>query len=447
MAALLCLSSFAAAANRITPIAPRVRFDGPEGPKAIQVEDDATAALVQQITAALAVTAQAYVKGETIPAGVTIASAPPANVSAALVRQVLGSVMAAAVMQVSSAGSLGSPKVYPYTDGTGRIALYRIPKGKVKGTCIFIHGCKHDPYSWFYRSKACPQCTGLPEEVSHSKQCLARGYAVLALMSLNREYRSRCFSSSGGPGSNDQASARDLIVRFTQDAGLTRRPKYMFGISSGASFAIKFPMTMYIEGVVSEVNMPWEKAWGATNGHGKLKVPFPPTAFYMMQRDLQTKRQIEKAVQLLNRNGVNSDFVFIPARAVTPDFLAKRSVFISPQQSGAIYAALVKSKVISKAGDVLYDVRVNRKWVKQLNAALPWLKRAGFNFNLISDESQIWQELNLAWAWHEIVSDHVRATLAWLETGGRANLNALARKYSLNDNIACLNEYREGCRR
>jgi hypothetical protein len=39
-----------------------------------------------------------------------------------------------------------------------------------------------------------------------------------------------------------------------------------------------------------------------------------------------------------------------------------------------------------------------------LNAALPWLKRAGFNFNLISDESQIWQELNLAWAWHEIVS-------------------------------------------
>jgi hypothetical protein len=47
-----------------------------------------------------------------------------------------------------------------YTDGTGRIALYRIPKGKVKGTCIFIHGCKHDPYSWFYRSKACPQCTG-----------------------------------------------------------------------------------------------------------------------------------------------------------------------------------------------------------------------------------------------------------------------------------------------
>ena len=40
---------------------------------------------------------------------------------------------------------------------------------------------------------------GLPEEVSHTKQCLARGYAVLALMSRNREYRNRCFSSSGDP--------------------------------------------------------------------------------------------------------------------------------------------------------------------------------------------------------------------------------------------------------
>ena len=38
---------------------------------------------------------------------------------------------------------------------------------------------------------------GLPEEVAHTKQCLARGYAVLALRSLDREYRSRCFSSSG----------------------------------------------------------------------------------------------------------------------------------------------------------------------------------------------------------------------------------------------------------
>ena len=141
-----------------------------------------------------------------------------------------------------------------------------MPQGtKVKGTCIFIHGCKHDPMSWFYKSDKCQDCTGglgglrmgcgqggrlatrlplprlcpsasctplsdahllrccspptaslssvllptqptagLPEEVSHTKQCLARGYAVMALMSKDRAYRARCFSSSPDPSLSEQ---------------------------------------------------------------------------------------------------------------------------------------------------------------------------------------------------------------------------------------------------
>lgn len=125
--------------------------------------------------------------------------------------------------------------------------------------------------------------------------------------------------------------------------------------------------------------MPWEKNWGATDGNGKLRIKFPPTAYYMMQvggraggersewlwvagsdgvaavvlgshsvgsacscdrrwlaelvtalplkpplknypllpllpclqRDLQTKRQIEKAVDILRRNGVYADYVYV----------------------------------------------------------------------------------------------------------------------------------------
>ena len=147
------------------------------------------------------------------------------------------------------------PTPRSYLDGSRRYALYRLPtSGTPRGTCILVHGCKHDPESWFYKSAACPKCTGaqctglgegeaggrarralalgclasvrrtaapspppgdhranrcaacclprsrppagLPEEVAHTKQCLARGYAVLALMSKDRQYKSRCFSSS-----------------------------------------------------------------------------------------------------------------------------------------------------------------------------------------------------------------------------------------------------------
>ena len=135
--------------------------------------------------------------------------------------------------------------------------------------------------------------------------------------------------------------------------------------------------------------MPWEKSWGATNGKGVLKYPFPPTVFYMMKRDLQvgaalrcgvprccaqrsatcrqagcpsdgrqaracvcsgscsplprraqclmrtascvppppppsppahpqTKMQIEKAVDILRKNKVNSDYVYVSAARLAP---------------------------------------------------------------------------------------------------------------------------------
>lgn len=64
--------------------------------------------------------------------------------------------------------------------------------------------------------------------------------------------------------------------------------------------------------------MPWEKAWGATNGNGKLKVPFPPTAFYMMARDPQTERQINAAIRIFKANKVNSQYVYVSELAPSP---------------------------------------------------------------------------------------------------------------------------------
>lgn len=39
--------------------------------------------------------------------------------------------------------------------------------------------------------------------------------------------------------------------------------------------------------------------------------------------------------------------------------------------------------------------------------------------------------LNVAWSWHEIVSDYVRPTLMWMEAKGKANLAALVSAWCL----------------
>lgn len=60
--------------------------------------------------------------------------------------------------------------------------------------------------------------------------------------------------------------------------------------------------------------MPWEKAWGATDGKGKIIVPhYPPVVYYQMQRDVQTAKQISQAVAILKKNGIPSDSIFVRA--------------------------------------------------------------------------------------------------------------------------------------
>ena len=53
---------------------------------------------------------------------------------------------------------------------------YQIPDSP-RGVVLMIHGCVHSGYNWWPQSESCPECRGLPEELSHTVQALRRGYA------------------------------------------------------------------------------------------------------------------------------------------------------------------------------------------------------------------------------------------------------------------------------
>lgn len=50
---------------------------------------------------------------------------------------------------------------------------------------------------------------------------------------------------------DDQPTAQQLITSWLIKTKLAAKPRYMFGVSSGAAFAIKFPRIMKMNGVVS----------------------------------------------------------------------------------------------------------------------------------------------------------------------------------------------------
>lgn len=142
----------------------------------------------------------------------------------------------------------------------------------------------------------------------------------------------------------------------------------------------------------------------------------------------------------------------------------------------------------------------NREWTTALPKIVRWIRPGSPYYNLISDESQIWQgaltsgrqgwtghrlrqwgrreatwhayacrsclahrrqraadsaaaappaELNMAYSQHEIVADYVRPTLMWLEARGRPageTLASLVAKFGTETTgLSCLTETREGC--
>ncbi len=77
-----------------------------------------------------------------------------------------------------------------------------------------------------------------------------------------------------------------------------------------------------------------------------------------MQRDLQTKRQIEKAMDIFRWNNIKSDYIYVPARPVHSMFFFQRSAFITPAMSAQIVGVLKKYGTIDENGYIIKDPRL-----------------------------------------------------------------------------------------
>ncbi|EFN58162.1 hypothetical protein CHLNCDRAFT_141972 [Chlorella variabilis] len=312
--------------------------------------------------------------------------------------------------------------------------FYQVPEDPI-GTFIWFHGCVHDASAgWPYDPDECPECLGLPEEA------LARGYAVLAVESKNRERKERCFNYSPDETISDAYQVPKIIERFVRVKRLQDKPIYTAGVSSGASFAVKIPKGFYssenevkIHGAISEANAIPIESWGLLDTRGQLRYPgFPPN-------DPFSRVQMLENIDVFRSVGIPSDWVSVWQRSINESFFFERSPTITMPQSAAIVKALKAMGVVDEDGNLMGDPRIDapnrtsvmHKWNFKLVQRVPWLnlnRNKPPMLTALSDRGAIFEEMNVAFARHEIIADYLVPCLAWLEKEGKADLKELGRQ-------------------
>ncbi|PSC73168.1 hypothetical protein C2E20_3736 [Micractinium conductrix] len=326
----------------------------------------------------------------------------------------------------ASAGAIPSnaglkPRPWESVDG-GAWGYFQLAPRKPKGTVLLIHGCGPGARAFFPNDPVhCPDCQGLPEYLSQTKQSLAQGYSVLVLQSADEG--SGCLSSSTRDGRlDDRPRIIASVARFRREHRLTKLPLYVQGYSSGGTMLLKLPSylqdqgsALRIDGIVSVDAAP-RGGFNAEGKDGKIKrgLAYPPTLFVTMRLGGSYERAPAQ-IDFLRKNGVPADIIVSYPRKVGPTYFSDRIPGVTRDQSVQLVTALRALGGLAPDGSVV-------GWV--LDAAAeqaPWVREPSL-------WPAVWNQLSLAMGNHENMGEFTAASLAWLERRGKANVKSLLRR-------------------
>lgn len=309
----------------------------------------------------------------------------------------------------------------------GRTHYYQIPANP-RGTLIVLPGCaRWGPGFWPYDKAACPQCVGLTEDVAHTKQALARGYAVLVAWPVDAAHPGQYCWNSG-----DFPSVVRVLEAFVTRFGLASKPIVAMGASSGGTVMLRLPAQMAALG--SKLRLSGILAEVSTNLDVADVIPamkwFPPIAWVTMSNPAEIAAA-KARVKTYSRHAPAATIVSV-VKPVTPAYFSDRHTGLAPAQSAQLVAAMKRIKLLRADGTFAYDFKKNKAWVPALQRELPWLKAGGPAYALAPTKaSAILQAMLVAQSGHEHVCDYLTAALMWFEGGGKGSFADLARRYQV----------------
>lgn len=321
----------------------------------------------------------------------------------------------------------------------GRDHLYQIPQNP-RGTVVAFHGCSRPAKGfWPFHAKYNPKGLGFPEDMSHAKQALRKGYAFLVLDPTDT--RTYCWS-----GKTDWPLAVGALEKFLRDHKLLGKPVFTIGASAGGKFALNMQHKLSelgkngirIRGVINTVSTKAEIEGFVVNQ--------APVVHVIMNTGEMGRAQAQMA-QLKARK-VPTALVMTGPKKVTPYFFSDRMPIITPQNSALMVQALQAgpNPLIASDGTVKYDPKdyenkVNdpKSWIVSLKNRLPkgFFDRPGMSLSF--NTSGIWQTLLNAYANHESVGEYTTAALEWFARGpkvgkaGEDDFALLAKKHRVEN--------------
>jgi len=209
----------------------------------------------------------------------------------------------------------------------------------------------------------------------------------------------------------DLVQVQEAVYKFQLRERIGHLPLYVLGIGDGGRFATLLPHVMSVKGMT--IFLSGLAAEGVLNPVPEGKT-FPPTMFAYMPKDKATSQAVQHSVAMLRQKGIPTGELRLNERPVTPYYLCNRtgSDYISPGLSINITAALVYAKIVSPSYKMQNDPR-KIDWKPILRRVFSSSQNR--TILMEGDRSMLEQELNLAWAEREFVSDYTTWCLQWME--------------------------------
>ncbi|CAM8887978.1 unnamed protein product [Rhodiola kirilowii] len=272
----------------------------------------------------------------------------------------------------------------------GKEVLSQIPDSP-KAVLLLAHGCSGRAINFWDKSPECPNCVGLPEERRIVLEALSRNFAVIAVSSDGT-----CWSFG-----EERVIVKDVISAWVDKNKLGRLPLHALGASSGGYFVSVLAVDMKFSSIVLMI---------AEGLFGQMDAPnkYPPTLFVHMPKDLVRNKKINKYVHTLRNKGIDVAEVKCLEFPLTPTLLSERVAGLDESVSNKLYTLLKNKGFIDANGYLKSDGRAIR-WKDALQ---------GSNV-LLPDKSllnHIQEELNLAFAYHEMTSLQSEDIFNWFES-------------------------------